>query len=54
MIVLGIDTSAYANSVGLVDGDRVLADRIFEAGTDSLEQIVDNIDSVLKNAGLNL
>jgi tRNA threonylcarbamoyladenosine biosynthesis protein TsaB len=54
MIVLGIDTSAYANAVGLAEKDRVLADAVFPATTDSLEQIVDNIDAVLKGAGLTL
>lgn len=54
MIVLGIDTSDYANAVGIVDGGHILADSIFPAKTDSLEQIVDNIDSVLKRAGLTL
>jgi tRNA threonylcarbamoyladenosine biosynthesis protein TsaB len=54
MIVLGLDTSGYANAVGVVDGERVLADFRYEAKTDSLEQIVDNIDSVLKSAGLTL
>lgn len=54
MIVLGLDTSAYANAVGLADGDRILADAIFPAVSDSLEQIVDNIDSVLNSAGLTL
>ena len=54
MIVLGIDTSAYANAVGLADGSNILADATFPAKTDSLEQIVDNIDSVLKGAGLTL
>ena len=54
MIVLGLDTSAYVNAVGLCDGARVLADVAFPARTDSLEQIVDNIDSVLKGAGLSL
>jgi tRNA threonylcarbamoyladenosine biosynthesis protein TsaB len=54
MIVLGIDTSSYVNAVGLADGDRILADRTFPAKTDSLEQIVDNIDSTLKNAGMGL
>jgi len=54
MIVLGIDTSAYTNAVGLAKGDEVLADAAFPAATDSLEQIVDNIDSVLKGAGLML
>jgi tRNA threonylcarbamoyladenosine biosynthesis protein TsaB len=54
MIVLGIDTSGYVNAVGLVDGSRVLADNIFPARTDSLEQIVANIDATLKNVGLTL
>jgi tRNA threonylcarbamoyladenosine biosynthesis protein TsaB len=54
MIVLGIDTSAYTNAVGLADEDRVLADTSFPAATDSLAQIVDNIDYVLKGAGLKL
>jgi tRNA threonylcarbamoyladenosine biosynthesis protein TsaB len=54
MIVLGIDTSGYVNAVGVVDGDRVLADATFPARTDTLEQIVDNIDSTLKRAGLAL
>jgi len=54
MIVLGIDTSSYVNTVGLADGDRILADRTFPAKTDSLEQIVDNIDTTLKNAGMRL
>jgi len=54
MIVLGIDTSGYVNAVGVADGDRVLADFTFPARTDTLEQIVDNIDSTLKSAGLAL
>jgi tRNA threonylcarbamoyladenosine biosynthesis protein TsaB len=54
MIVLGIDTSGYVNAVGIADSDRVLADACFPAKTDSLEQIVDNIDVTLKKAGLAL
>jgi len=54
MIVLGIDTSGYINAVGISDGVNVLADASFPARTDSLEQIVDNIDSVLKKANLAL
>ena len=54
MKVLGIDTSGYANAIGVVDGDRILADFVFEAKTDSLEKIVANIDSVLKGANLTL
>jgi tRNA threonylcarbamoyladenosine biosynthesis protein TsaB len=54
MRVLGIDTSAYTNAVGVVDGDRVLADLIYEARTDTLEMIVANVDSALQAAGLLL
>ena len=54
MIVLGIDTSGYVNAVGIYDGLNVLADLSFPARTDSLEQIVDNIDSTLRSAGLAL
>jgi tRNA threonylcarbamoyladenosine biosynthesis protein TsaB len=54
MIVLGIDTSGYINAVGVVDGARVLADNRFPARTDTLEQIVDNIDVTLKHAGVRL
>jgi tRNA threonylcarbamoyladenosine biosynthesis protein TsaB len=54
MIVLGIDTSGYVNAVGVVDGSRVLADNTFPAKTDSLEQIVPNIDNTLQSLGLTL
>ncbi len=54
MIILGIDTSAYANAVGVTDGDRVLADSLYETRTDALEQIVANIDDTLKSAELTL
>jgi tRNA threonylcarbamoyladenosine biosynthesis protein TsaB len=54
MIVLGIDTSGYANAVGVIDGEQVLADFTFEARIDSLEKIVANIDFALQSAGLAL
>ena len=54
MIVLGIDTSGYANAVGVADGERILADSIFPARADSLEKIISNIDSMLKEAQLRL
>ncbi len=54
MIVLGIDTSGYANAAGVIDGEKVLADFTFEARTDSLEKIVANIDFTLKSASLTL
>lgn len=54
MIVLGIDTSGYTNTVGVIDGKKVLADFTFEARTDSLEKIVANIDFALQSANLAL
>jgi tRNA threonylcarbamoyladenosine biosynthesis protein TsaB len=54
MIVLGIDTSGYANAVGVVNGESVLADLVYEAKTDSLEKIFTNIDDALHKAGLAL
>jgi len=52
--VLGIDTSGYANAIGVVDGNQILADFTFEARNDSLEKIVANIDFALKEANLAL
>ncbi len=54
MIVLGLDTSHYANAFGVTEGDKVLADFSCDARADSLEQIVQNIDSALTRAGLTL
>ena len=54
MRILGIDTSGYANAIGVIDGDQILADFTFEARIDSLKKIVANIDFALKSAGLNL
>ena len=54
MKVLGIDTSGYANAIGVIDEGQVLADFVFEAKMDSLEKIVANIDFALESAGLAL
>ncbi len=54
MIVLGMDTSGYANAIGIVRDGQILADFIFEARTDSLQKIVANIDATLKGANLTL
>jgi len=54
MKILGIDTSGYANAIGVIDGDRILADYTFTARDDSLGKIVTNIDSVLQSANLTL
>ncbi|MBI2868198.1 MAG: tRNA (adenosine(37)-N6)-threonylcarbamoyltransferase complex dimerization subunit type 1 TsaB [Chloroflexi bacterium] len=54
MKVLGIDTTGYANAVGIIDGDKVLADACTEARSDSLVKIIADIDRTLKSAGLAL
>ncbi len=54
MLVLGIDTSGYANAIGVADGERILADFAFKTRNESLAKIILNIDSVLKAAGLAL
>lgn len=54
MRVLGLDTSAYANAIGILEDGRILADFTFEARTDTLEKIVTHIDTALKGAGLKL
>ncbi len=54
MRVLGMDTSAYTNAIGIIEDDRVLADFSFEACTDTLEKIVTHIDIVLRESGLKL
>ena len=54
MRVLGIDTSGYANSIGITDGEQVLADFTFEARNDSLQKIIAHIDFALKSADLTL
>ena len=54
MIVLGLDTSGYANAIGIADGEKVLADVQYEARNDSLEKIVLNIDEALGGASLTL
>jgi len=54
MLVLGIDTSGYANAIGVADGERVLADFAFQTRNESLAKIMLNVDSMLKDAGLGL
>ena len=54
MKVLGLDTSAYTNTIGIVGDGHVLADFSFEARTDTLEKIVTHIDIVLRESDLKL
>jgi len=54
MRILGFDTAAPTNTIGLVDDDRLLADYAWEARDNSLQRIVLNIDMVLKRGGVTL
>jgi len=54
MRVLGIDTANPTNTIGLIDGDRMLADFAWEARDNSLQRIIINADLVLKRGGLTL
>ncbi len=54
MRILGFDTAAPTNTIGLVDDDRLLADYAWEARDNSLQRIVLNIDQVLKRGGVPL
>lgn len=54
MRILGIDTSSRFNTIGLIDGEQILADFTWEAKDDSLQKIILNIDLVLRNEGLTL
>jgi tRNA threonylcarbamoyladenosine biosynthesis protein TsaB len=54
MRILSIDTSGRFDAVGLIDGHQVLADFVSEAGGNSLEDIILNVDRVLTNSGLTL
>jgi tRNA threonylcarbamoyladenosine biosynthesis protein TsaB len=54
MRILGFDTAAPTNTIGLVDDDRLLADYAWEARDNSLQRIILNIDQVLKRGGIAL
>ena len=54
MRILGFDTAAPTNTIGLIDDDRLLADYAWEAKDNSLQRIVLNIDQVLKQGGTSL
>jgi tRNA threonylcarbamoyladenosine biosynthesis protein TsaB len=54
MRVLGIDTASRTNTIGLIDGDRVVADFAWDARDSSLQRIIINTDLVLKRSGLSL
>jgi len=54
MRVLGIDTAGPTNAVGLIDGDRTMADLAWEARDNSLQRIITNTDLALRRGGLTL
>jgi len=54
MKILGIDTSSQLNSVGLVDDEQILSNSAWEAKDNSLQKIIEIIDSVLSSHGLTL
>lgn len=54
MRVLGIDTANLANTIGLIDGDRMVTDFAWEARDNSLQRIIISTDLVLKRGGLTL
>lgn len=54
MRILGFDTAAPGNTIGLVEDDRLLAEYAWEARDNSLQRVVLNIDLVLKRAGVAL
>lgn len=53
MRILGIDTSSRFNTIGLINGNQIVADFTWES-RDSLQKIILNIDLVLRNGGLTL
>ena len=54
MRVLGIDTANLTNTIGLIDGDRMVTDFAWEARDNSLQRIIISTDLVLKRGGLTL
>lgn len=54
MRVLGIDTASLTNTIGLIDGDHMIADIAWEARDNSLQRIITNTDLTLKRGGLTL
>src|SRR4030042_3812526 len=54
MRVLGIDTANLTNTLGRIDGDRLVTDFAWEARDNSLQRIIISTDLVLKRGGLTL
>lgn len=54
MKVLGIDTSTPCGSVGLIDEDRVLADRLLNIPVTHSERLLSSVEGVLREAEYSL
>jgi tRNA threonylcarbamoyladenosine biosynthesis protein TsaB len=54
MKVLGIDTSTYCGSVGLVDEEEVISDYVLNIPVTHSERLIGAVDLVLRQTGLKL
>ncbi len=54
MLTLGFDTSTDIGAIGLVDGDRVKGEYIFEAGESQSEKLLTSIDLLLDGVNLGI
>ncbi len=54
MKILGIDTSTSCGSIGLIDGDAVVADYLLDVPTTHSERLLRSIDRVLGEGGCSI
>jgi tRNA threonylcarbamoyladenosine biosynthesis protein TsaB len=54
MKILGIDTSTSCGSVGLVDGDSVIAEYLLNIPTTHSERLLNSVEYVLEQAGCSI
>jgi len=54
MKILGIDTSTSCGSVGLIDGDSVIAEYLLDIPTTHSERLLNSIEYVLEQAGCSI
>ncbi len=54
MKILGIDTSTSCGSIGLIDGDTVVADYLLDIPTTHSERLLHSIDRVLGEGGCSM
>lgn len=53
-LILAIETATRAGSVALARGDGILASRTGDASSSHSQDLIENIDAVLREAGVNL